>query len=121
MDELQQGFRSWSGGEQFGRLTRLFFGDFVARVLNSAVDRELSNHVSATGSFGNAGESRAFSDALDRYARETAAIVQRFGVEWYAKRHWRLHETIGERSAIGFTSVALKKLRSDLAFARESV
>ena len=118
VDQLQAGFRRFSGGEAFGRLTRLFFGDFMARSLHSAVDRELSKHVGGEGSFGDVGESRVFSDALDRYARETAAIVQRFATEWYAKNHWQKHERLDARHSRAFAEVALKKLRSDLAFAR---
>lgn len=118
VDQLQAGFRRFSGGEAFGRLTRLFFGDFIARSLHSAVDRELSNHVGGEGAFGDVGESRAFSDALDRYARETAAIVQRFATEWYAKNRWQKHQQLGARHSRAFSAVALKKLRSDLAFAR---
>lgn len=119
VDQLQTGFRRFSGGDAFGRLTRLFFGDFLARSLHSAVDRELSNHVGEEGAFGDVGQSRAFSEALDRYARETAAIVQRFATEWYAKNHWQRHERLGARHSRLFAEVALKKLRSDLAFARE--
>jgi len=119
LDQLQAGFRRFSGGEAFGRLTKLFFGDFIARSLHSAVDRELSKHVGGESSFGDAGQSRAFSEALDRYARETAAIVQRFATEWYAKNHWQKHERLGARHSRAFAEVALKKLRSDLAFARE--
>ncbi len=118
IDELEAGFRRFSGGDAFGRLTRLFFGDFLARSLHSAVDRELSLHVGGESSFGDVGESRAFSDALDRYARETAAIVQRFATEWYAKNHWQRQERLGARHSRAFSGVALKKLRSDLAFAR---
>jgi hypothetical protein len=118
VDELGEGFRRWTGGDQFGRLTRLFFGDFIARSLHAAVDRELSKHVGGELAFGDAGQSRAFSDALDRYARETAAIVQRFAVEWYAKHHWQRKESLGAWHARGFSAVALKKLRSDLVFAR---
>lgn len=118
VEGLGNGFRQWSGGEQFGRLTRLFFGDFLARSLHAAVDRELSNHVGGELAFGDAGQSREFSDALDRYARETATIVQRFAVEWYAKHHWQRKESLTAWHARGFSAVALKKLRSDLAFAR---
>jgi hypothetical protein len=120
IEQLQEGFRRWSAAEQFGRLTRVFLGDFLARVLHAAVDRELSNHVGRDGSFGDAGESRAFDDALDRYGRESAAIAERFATEWYAKRRWQEKATFTERDAVRFTAVALRKLQSDLTFARET-
>jgi hypothetical protein len=119
LDELQGGLQRATRGEQFGRLTRLFFGDLLARFLHSAVDRELSRHVSRDGSMGDPGAARDFSEALDRYARETAAIVQRFAVDWYAKRRWQRQEQITQRQAIGFTKVALLKLQSDLTFAHQ--
>lgn len=118
VEQLGEGFRRWGGGEQFGRITRLFFGDFIARSLSAAVDREVSKHVGGELAFGDAGQSRAFSDALDRYARETAAIVQRFATEWYAKNHWQSKQALGARHARSFSAVALRKLRSDLVFAR---
>jgi len=118
VEQLGEGFRRWTGGEQFGRLTKLFFGDFIARSLHAAVDRELAKHVGGEEAFGDAAQSRAFSDALDRYARETANIVQRFAVEWYALHHRRRKESLGQWHARGFSAVALQKLRSDLVYAR---
>lgn len=119
VQDLEAAFRRHTRGDGFGRLTKLFFGDFIARSLHSALDREQSRHVGGEQSFANVGESRAFSDALDKYARETAFIVQRFATDWYAQHHWQRKETLGPRHARAFTAVALKKLRSDLAFARE--
>lgn len=118
LDELEQGFRRATRGDQFGNLTRLFFGDLLARFLRSAVDRELSCHVAHDQSLGDPGAAREFSNALDRYARETAAIVQRFATDWYAKRQWKRQEAVTYLQAVGFTKVALLKLQSDLTFAR---
>lgn len=114
VNQLQEGLRRSAGTEQFGRVARQFFGDFLARTIAAAVDRELSNHVGADGAFENAGQSREFSDALDRYARESGALVQRFAADWYAKRHWQLKQEITRRDVAGFVSHALVKLRSDL-------
>lgn len=118
VEDLESAFRRHTRGDGFGRLTKLFFGDFIARSLRSALDCEQSRHVGAGEAFADVGESRAFSDALDRYARETAFIVQRFASDWYARHRWQQQERLGKRHARAFTAVALKKLRSDLAFAR---
>jgi hypothetical protein len=120
VSELEAGFARTRGGARFGLVTRRFFGDYLARALHGAVDRELSKHVGTDRSFANVAESRAFSEALDGYARETAVIVQRFATEWYAKHAWQQREELGPRDARAFTAVALKKLRSDLALAGDT-
>ena len=40
VDDLQAAFRAHAKERQFGEVSRLFFGDFLARVLRGALDRE---------------------------------------------------------------------------------
>lgn len=117
--QIEAGFRRWAGGERFGRVTQLYLGDFLARVLAAGVDRELSQHVGREGSYADVGDSRAFADALDRYGRETAGIARRFASDWYARNHWHLRRVLTRRAARRFSAVALRKLQSDLTYARQ--
>ena len=117
VDQIREGLRRQSGADQFGRLARSFVGDFLARTLSAAVDRELSNHATMAGSLGDAAEARAFSAALDRYARESAVIVQQFAAEWYAKHRWQTRTEFTRRNAGAFVAVALRKIGDDLELA----
>ena len=116
-EEIQQGFRRQTGADQFGRMVTRFFGDFVGRILRSAVDRELSKHVGPGRSIKNIEGSVEFSNRLDRYAHESAKIVQDFGRDWYAKRLWHAGEAVSQSDAEAFVGVALKKLRRELKLA----
>lgn len=118
--QLEAGMQRWSRGDRFGLLTQAYLGDFLARVLGAAVDRELSRHVGHEGSFGDVGESRAFAEALDNYGRETAAIARRFATDWYGRNHWHLRAVLTRQDAARFSAVALRKLQSDLTFARRA-
>src|SRR3712207_7800223 len=52
-------FRS-AGDRSFGRVARLFFGDFFARTLRSFVERELSNHTGVSPGLAGVQESQEF-------------------------------------------------------------
>ena len=45
LDDLQHALRAHSTERQFASLSKQFFGDFLARVLRGAADRELSQHI----------------------------------------------------------------------------
>jgi len=117
VEQLQEGLRRNSGAEQFARVSTLFFGDFVARVLRASVDRDLANHVGADEALKGTGDSAAFSRDLERYAWESARIVHDFSRDWYAKRRWQENSKITPRQAQRFVGVALRKLRTELALA----
>lgn len=116
-DEIREGFRRHAGADQFGRLTTRFFGDFLSRVIRNAVDRELSNHVGEGRAIRDAEGSAQFATGLDRYARESARIVQDFARDWYAKKQWHEKTEVSRADAQAFVGVALKKLRTELKLA----
>lgn len=113
LEDLEGAFRRHSTAAQFGELSRRFFGDFFARTLRFYVERELSHHVGG-GPLATVADAGAFTEALDRHARESAAIVEGFAAAWYSKRHWEREGHIPLEDARGFVAHALRKLRSEL-------
>jgi len=114
VDDLQQAFRVHSTRDQFGALSRRFFGDFLARTLRSFVDRELSQHVGGTSGIANVADSLEFTQALDTFARQSARIIEDFAAGWYSKHNWEAKGEITEEDAQKFVAVALRKLRMEV-------
>lgn len=114
VEDLQQAFRSLSTQRQFGALSKQFFGDFLARVLRGAIDRELSQHVGVGHPIGNIDSAADFSRALDTYARQSARIVEDFAGGWYSKHNWESKGEISRADAGRFVTVAVRKLRQEL-------
>ncbi len=108
VEDLQRAFRAHSTERQFGEVSRLFFGDFVSRVLQSALDRE------APGRLGVAGSSDLLRE-VDLHARESAVIVRDFAGEWLSKKQFERGDAgITRQDVAGFVAVALRKLRSEI-------
>lgn len=108
VDDLQRAFRSHSTERQFGEVSQKFFGDFAARLLTSALDREIPNQLPTA----QAG-SELLSE-IDLHARQSAAIVRDFAGEWLSKQGWQTGDDIPREQAERFIAVALRKLRSEL-------
>jgi hypothetical protein len=114
VDDLQVALRGFSSGQSFGRAARLFFGDFFARTLRSFVERELPNQTGPNQRPRTVENNQAFADSLDRYARESALIMESFAAGWYGKHNWESRGRISPEEAQGFVAVALRKLRMEL-------
>ena len=81
VDDLQAAFRAHAKERQFGEVSRLFFGDFLARVLRGALDREAPRLLGAA-------ESEAMLQQVDVHARQSAVIVRDFAGEWLSKKRY---------------------------------
>jgi hypothetical protein len=114
LEDLRDAFRSHSTQNQFGRLTRLFFADFLSRTVRALVDRELSHHVGPSHQIASVEQSTEFMNALDLYARQSSRIMEDFAAAWYSKRNWEANDQITQEEAQGFVAVALRKLRHEL-------
>jgi hypothetical protein len=114
VDDLQVALRGFSSGQSFGRAARLFFGDFFARTLRSFVERELPNQTGPGQRARSIEDNQAFAESLDRYARESALIMESFAAGWYGKHNWESRGQISRQEAQGFVAVALRKLRMEL-------
>lgn len=108
VNDLERAFRSHSSERQFGEVSQKFFGDFVARILTSALDREIQNQ------FASASAATELLQEIDLHARQTAAIVRHFAGEWLSKQGWETGNDIQRDQADRFIAVALRKLRSEL-------
>jgi hypothetical protein len=110
VEDIARAFRRHSTGTQFGQLATRFFADFYARTLHFYIDRELANAVGHAG-LPSLGAMRAFDEALDRHARQSAVILDRFTAEWYLKKRWERQGAIGLDDAQAFATGAVRKLR----------
>ena len=106
--------RRSSTDASFARASRVFFADFFGRTLRSFVERELSNHVGRSPALPTVADSQEFSDAIGRYARESARIMEDFASGWYGKHNWESKRQISREEAQGFVAVATRKLRMEL-------
>lgn len=114
VEDLQAALRHHAGEQRFGRMAKLFFGEFFAQTLGSFVERELSNRTGVSAGLATLRESQEFAEALDRYARESAVIMEEFAGGWYGKHHWESKGQIDHQETAGFVGYALRKLRMEL-------
>ncbi len=108
VEDLERAFRAHSTERQFGEVSQKFFGDFLARVLTAALDREIPNVLSSVAA------GTEVLAAVDLHARQSAGIVRDFAGEWLSKRGWETGQDIPQADAERFTAVALRKIRSEL-------
>jgi len=114
VEDLQAAFRTRSSGQQFGVLSRRFFGDFLARTLRSFIDRELSARLGSSEKLATVADSEQFTRALDTYARQSARILEDFASGWYSKHNWESKGDISPEDALAFVAIGLRKLRMEL-------
>lgn len=114
IEDLQAAFRSHSSRQQFGALSRRFFGDFLARTLRSFIDRELPVRLGSSERLATISDSEDFSRALDAYARQSASILEDFASGWYSKQNWESKGDISLEDAQAFVAVGIRKLRMEL-------
>ena len=114
VEDLQAAFRSHSSRQQFGALSRRFFGDFLARTLRSFIDRELSMRLGSSARLATVADSEEFTRALDNHARQSARILEDFASGWYSKQNWESKGDISVEDGRAFVAVGLRKLRMEL-------
>lgn len=107
-DDVRLAFADFATDRQFGMLTQRFFGDFLARILRSALDREVP-HVADT-----AGEGEALLAGVELHAYQSARIVTNFASDWYSLHQWTGGGEIAAPEIEAFLAVALRKMRSEL-------
>jgi hypothetical protein len=109
--ELQKAIRALSTKKGFSDLGQVFFGRFVARLLNFYLSRATAARLGA-GGLHQVGEISSFNRALQTHCEQSARIVRDFCGEWYSKTEFL--QGIDLENASAFVAVALKKLSSEL-------
>ncbi|MBI5948576.1 MAG: hypothetical protein HY875_10610 [Chloroflexi bacterium] len=115
VEDLRRSLRQYSTRAQFGEISQRFFGDFLARTLKSAVDRELP--VVTVAGDPSSNSIRRIDEALgaiDLHARQSAAIVRGFAGGWYSKHNWETRGQISRGETDRFVAYAMRKLRMEL-------
>lgn len=107
LDDIRTALRAHSTERQFGEVSKRFFGDFLARVLRGAIDREAPRLLGASAS-------DELLNQVDLHARQSAVIVQTYAGEWLSKKNYERAGQITREDAQGFIAIALRKLRSEL-------
>jgi hypothetical protein len=114
LEDLERAVHRHTTPARFGELATRFFGDFMARTLRFYVDKELSFHVGPGHGLATIDESTTFIADLDRFARQSARIVEFFAADWYAKYDWERGGAIGRDDAQNLVKGAIRKLRHEL-------
>jgi len=103
----------YSRPNQFAKLARLYFAKVLNRVLQFFISKESPNRIGPQRKFKDISDLSRFNLALEAYCYQSAKIVEQFAGGWYSKRNWQ--GEILERDAKGFVSVAMEKLRAEIA------
>jgi hypothetical protein len=114
IDDLQTAIRAGTTNRAFGDLAVRFFGDVLGRTLRFYVDKELPFHIGANSGFADIATSDRFVQDLDRYARQSARIVDRYATEWLSKYAYQEQGAITREQAQGFVALAMTKLDAEL-------
>lgn len=73
-------------------------------------DQEAANRLGVGGRLQSEADLRAFNEAVDRYGREAARIVEEYAGAWYSKRRW-----LGDVDQTeGLAAVAMRKVADEL-------
>lgn len=105
--------RKYSSPNQFAKLARLYFAKVLNRVLQFFISKESPQKIGAGKKFKDISELSSFNLALEGYCYQSAKVVEDFAGGWYSKRNWQ--GRISEQDAKGFVSVAVDKLRTEIA------
>jgi hypothetical protein len=110
--DVQAALRATSTPREFARLSREFFGTFLAGFIEFVVSKESSRHVGWTRGFRDPSALSTFQESLSRYCYEATRILEDFSGGWYSKHNWT--GDIDEQQAGRFVAYALEKVRSEL-------
>jgi hypothetical protein len=113
VDDLERAMRKHATERRFAMVAQRFFGDFLARTLRFYVDKELPVHVGRDG-FATSSESATFMQDLDRFAHQSARIMESFAGEWFSKHNYESGGAIGRDEAQAFVAHTLDKLRTEI-------
>ena len=105
--------RKYSTPNQFAKLARLYFAKVLNRALQFFISKESPNRIGLDRKFEDISDLSNFNLALEAYCYQSAKIVEKFAGGWYSKRNWQ--GEISENDAKGFVSVAIEKLRAEIA------
>jgi hypothetical protein len=108
VDDIRLAFASFATDRQFGMLAQRFFGDFLARVLRGALDREVPHVARSTG------EAEAMLVGVELHAFQSARIVTDFASDWYSLHQWTGRGEIAAPEVNAFLAVAFRKMRAEL-------
>lgn len=111
-EDIRKSYASLATKHQFGRISRQFFGAFLSESLQYFLQKEVADHVGGHA-MPTTRETEQLLSQVDRFAQETAFIVEEFAGGWYSKRNWQ--GDISLHDAQNFLSYAFHKLRADLA------
>lgn len=114
VEDLERAVHRHTTPARFGELATRFFGDFTARTLRFYVDKELAFHVGPGHALATIDDSATFMADLDRFARQSARIVEEYAADWYSKHDWESGGAIGRDEAQRFLPLAIRKLRREL-------
>jgi hypothetical protein len=114
VEDLEYAFARHATPKEFGRLAQRFFGDLMARMLRFYVDKELSLYIGHGWALATSTQAISFTSDLERYARESARIVEAFAADWFSLHDWQADGVVSRDEVRGFVAEAMAKLRDEL-------
>jgi hypothetical protein len=113
IDTAQAAFRKLSTKTEVSRVARRFFSEFLFKLLERALEREVSGALLRGERFGNSHDLTEFRNRLRTYCWDVAKIVEEYSGGWYSKHTWL--GDVAETDTMAFTSYAVEKLFTELA------
>ena len=110
LEDAQLAYRAFSTERGFARLAHGFFSRLLARSLKYFTDQAAANRLGSGGRLNSESGLRDFNDAIDKYGREAARIVEDYAGAWYSKRRW-----LGDVDQTeGLAALAMRKVADEL-------
>lgn len=97
----------------FGELSQRFLTNFSERTILYYLDREIPRHLGPGNIVQSVGDLCVFDDAVRRHCAESTVIMRAFAKDWLGKNLYSDGKDISRKELVGFTAVALEKVRKE--------
>jgi hypothetical protein len=110
--DIESAFAEQASPEGFSIISTTFFASFLRRTLGYFISKELPNHVGPARRFDSPGKLAEFNEAIARFCKENARIVEGYSHDWYSLHTYK--DRISEKDARAFGRLALEKLANEI-------
>ncbi|CAM3583087.1 hypothetical protein THPR109532_17285 [Thalassospira profundimaris] len=112
-EDVRTTLATFVGPEKFGELSQRFLTNFSERTIQYYLDREIPRHLGPGNVVQSVGDMAVFDDAVRRHCAESTMIMRPFAKDWLGKSVYSEGKDISQKKLVGFTAVALKKVRKE--------
>ena len=112
IEDVKNVFKKYSTRVRFGKLSRLFFSNYLNRIFQSLIDRTISDYVGTDKQFKDVNNVIKFQESLGIYCWEVSKIVEDYSGGWFSKHAWE--GTINDEEIKRYVRYSFKKLLTEL-------